>query len=196
MCSRAITKWPGNRCFKSTFQSPSMWRCQCQLRKIVAWKKTSIEKFSSLFSGCWTRKSLGISNTSICNLAETTSSKSRWCKQQFSIFDDSQRWFVRQKLSQQETCNHPTRHYNLSDSICPSTMRITRSMLRVGNVLVMRCLNLSQSLRNFLFASSRWLPCKEMWASNWALHKTWDASCAQEAILQEGLPYHGTMSRE
>ncbi len=35
-----------------TFQSPSMQRCQCQLRRIATWKKTSIECFSSLFSKC------------------------------------------------------------------------------------------------------------------------------------------------
>ncbi len=151
MCSRAITEQPGNRCFRSTFQCPLMQRCQCQLRKIVTWKKTSIKQFSFLCSGRWTRNSLGIGNTSICSLGETTSSKSRWCKCQPIIFKDSRRWFVLQKLSQQETCNCPTRCYNLSGSSCPSTLWIAQSMLRVGNVSVTRCLSLLQStLRTFL----------------------------------------------
>ncbi len=151
MCTRAITEQPGNRCFTSTFHSLLMQRCQCQLRKTLTWKKTSIKQFSSLFSKCWTRKSLGIGNTSICSLGETTSSKSQWCKCQPIIFDDLKRWFVLQKLSQQETCNHPTRRYNSSGSTCLSTLRIPQSMLRVGNIFVTRCLSLSQStLRTFL----------------------------------------------
>jgi hypothetical protein len=46
-CSRAITKQPGSKCFMSTSQSLSMGWCQYRLRKIVTWKKTSIERFSS-----------------------------------------------------------------------------------------------------------------------------------------------------
>jgi hypothetical protein len=52
MCSRAIKKQPGNKCFMSTSQSLLMQRCQYRLRKIVAWKKTSIKQFSSSFSKC------------------------------------------------------------------------------------------------------------------------------------------------
>ncbi len=50
MCSRATTKRPGNRCFTSTFRSPSMQLCQYRLCRIAVWKKTSIEQCSSLFS--------------------------------------------------------------------------------------------------------------------------------------------------
>ena len=46
------TERPGNRCFTSTFQSPLMQRCQCQLRRIATWKKTSVKRFSSSFSRC------------------------------------------------------------------------------------------------------------------------------------------------
>ncbi len=57
---------------------------------------------------------------------------------------------VQQKLSKRETCNHPTRCYNLSGFICPSTPRISQSTSRVGNVLATRCLSQSQStLRTF-----------------------------------------------
>jgi hypothetical protein len=50
MCSRAITKQPGNKCFMSTSQSLPMRQCQYRLCKIVARKNTSIKRFSSLFS--------------------------------------------------------------------------------------------------------------------------------------------------
>ncbi len=42
-------KRPGNRCFTSTFRSPSMQLCQYRLCRIAVWKKTSIKQFSSLF---------------------------------------------------------------------------------------------------------------------------------------------------
>jgi hypothetical protein len=70
MCSRAITKQPGNRCFMSTSQSLSMRRCQDRLCKIVAQKKASIKQFSSLFSKCCTRKSLEIGGIFTCSPAE------------------------------------------------------------------------------------------------------------------------------
>jgi hypothetical protein len=50
MCSRAITKQLGNRCFMSTSQSLLMRWCQYWPHKVVAWKKTSIKQSSSLFS--------------------------------------------------------------------------------------------------------------------------------------------------
>jgi hypothetical protein len=40
MCSRAITERPGNRCFTSTFRSPSMQLRQYRLCRIAVWKKT------------------------------------------------------------------------------------------------------------------------------------------------------------
>ncbi len=114
MCSRAITKQPGNRCFMSTSQSLSIRRCQEWLCKIVAQKKASIKQFSSSFSKRWMRKSLEIGITFTYSPTETTSSRSRWCNHQLIIFDNSKRWFGQQKLSQQETCIHPTRCYSLS----------------------------------------------------------------------------------
>ncbi len=149
MCSRVITEQPGNRCFTSTYQSPSMWRCQWQFCKIVSQKKTSIEQFSSLFSWRWSRKSIGIGSTSICSLGETTS-KNQWCNCQPIIVDNLKRWSVLQKLSQQETCNCPTRRYSSSGTICPSTLMIAWSMLWVGDVFVTRHLSLLLStLRTF-----------------------------------------------
>ncbi len=38
MCSRAITERPGNRCFTSTFRSPSM-QLRHRLCRIIVWKK-------------------------------------------------------------------------------------------------------------------------------------------------------------
>ena len=153
MCSTAITKQPGNRCFMSTSQNLLMWRCQDRLCKTVAWKKASIEQFSYSFSEHWTRKSLEIGNIFRCSPEETMSSRSQWCNCQLIIFNDSKRWFrwQKQKLSQQEKCIHPPRRYSLSGFTCPSTLRTGQSTLRAVNVLAARRLSLSQStLRTFL----------------------------------------------
>ncbi len=161
MCSRATTEWPGNKCFMSTFQSPLMQWCQCWLRKIAIWKRTSIKHFSSLFSRRWTRKSLGIGSTSTCSLGETMLSRDPWCKHQSIIFEDLKRWFVWQKLSQQETCNRPTKCYNPSGFTCLSTLMITQSMLKADDAFAMRHLSLLQNtLRTFSTLKWWWLPCK------------------------------------
>ncbi len=150
ICSRAITKQPGNRCFMSTSQSLLMQWYQDRLCKIIAWKKVSIEQLSSSFSKCWTRKILGIGSIFTCSPAETTSSRSQWCNCQSIIFDDSKRWFGWQKLFQWETCIHPTRCYSLSGSTCPSTERTGQCTSRAVNVLATRS-SLSQStLRAYL----------------------------------------------
>ncbi len=138
-----------------------MWQCRYQLYKVVAWKKASTKLFSSLFSGRWMRKSPGIGSTSICSLGETTSSRSRWCNCQPIIFDDSKRWFVLPKLSQQETCHHLTRCCNSSGFACLSTQRIVQSTLRVVDVFVRRCLSLLPS------ASRKFITCKWLLAPLW-----------------------------
>ncbi len=139
MCSRATTKRPGNRCFTSTFQSPSMQLCQYQLCRITVWKKTSIKQFSSLFSKRWTRKSLGIGSISTCNPAETTSSRNWWCSPPWNIFDDSKRWSGQQRLSQQETCIRPTKRCSLNGFTCLFIRKTGWSMWKVVDILLMRC---------------------------------------------------------
>ncbi len=146
MCSRATTKQPGNRCFTSTFRSSLMQLCQYRLCRIAVWTKTSIKRFSFLFSKRWTRQSLGIGSISICNPAETTSSRNRWCSPPWNIFDNSKRWSRQRRPSQQETCIRPTKHCSLNGFTCLSIRKTEQSMWKAVDVLLMRCLSHSPSI--------------------------------------------------
>ncbi len=133
------------------------------LNRIEIRKRPSIEWFSSSFNKCWTKKSPGIGSISTYSLAETTSSKNRWCRPPWNIYESSKKRSKWQKLSQRETCIRTIKHYSLSSSTCLSTRKTGPSTWKAVDILLKR--RLSHSLSTMRTSSTLKLQMDHWWRS-------------------------------